>query len=203
MDENGFVRHSNTSLRSDPVSDFHSHPEDADQRSVDVYVSYIAHDVRYASFLAAELWRRGLRAVTDTLTQHVSIVDQARCVVIMLSDAYRKSLRKIDELNLSLTRLRSRRPVYFVAVETMSPTDTPTYIRLTRCAVCLADEFWNEALVANHVTEFSGDVITISQKVESKHGRLESAEVLALMKTACDVEHICRSDRLVIQSVFQ
>jgi len=160
----------------------------------DVFISCDARDQRYACFLAAELRRRGYRVADESSSQEFSIIEQAKCVVVLLSDAFQQAVHKIDVLNLALTRLRSEHPAYFIAVDLLSPS-TPTYISLTQCSVSLRDEFWQEALAASGVKDFPKEVIEIRQNTEIKFGNMLSSEVLALMKAACDVENICQLDR--------
>lgn len=208
IDANGYVRQSVApNGGAKPVAD-HGAPKpvadgndqqqtaSADRGSPDVFVCFEPRDRRFAFFLTLELRRRGLDVIDESTSLDFERIEKAKCVVVLLSVAFQQSLRKIDELNLSLTRLRSGRPVYFVAVETCSDK-TPTYIRLALCQVCLADPFWANALSSSGVTEFAKEICGIRQRTESTYGRLESSQVLALMKTACDVEYICRFDRFV------
>ncbi|XP_071792783.1 uncharacterized protein [Asterias amurensis] len=113
----------------------------------DVAFSYANEDKKYAIYLAEMLGRvSGLvvNAHPSSDLERLSLIDQAKYIVVILSPHYIDSLEKCEEFNIALSRQRmiSRRILFPVQVHVLP--QQPTYFRLVPSDFNSADKMWPE-----------------------------------------------------------
>ena len=129
--------------------------KDDDASKCDVAFSYAKEDTKYAIYLAE---RFGLVSDLVVNTQpssdleRLSLIDQAKHIIVILSPHYIDSLEKCEEFNIALSRQRmvSRRILFPVQVHVLP--QRPMYFRLVQSDFNSADKMWPELCNSHRMT---------------------------------------------------
>ena len=114
----------------------------------DVFISYHPHDKNYADFLKCELQTLSPSISISTIgspeKDRLSVLDESRIVVPLLSSMYTSDASCLEELNSSLSKHRWSDRITCCPVIIDSLPLSPVYPSLCFCLFSCTDSFWLE-----------------------------------------------------------
>jgi len=165
----------------------------------DVYISHSLHDQKHATFLEKYLKSRcqelKVSCKSNITSSEESLVNAAKCIVVLLSSSYIKSVKEVEEFNIFLSKKRQHEIGHMLYVIKMSELSTePMYFKLVPCDTSLCDDFWWQYDLKH--PQLRKKHSTILSAVEKKLGHgLADGELCPLLKAACDIQMVLKYGR--------
>ena len=168
--------------------------EVSENSSCDLFLSYVLSDEKYVTFILEILnsWscKPRINSKFGSSTDSLSLITEAKCMVVFMSSNYLQSPKEMEELNMILSHKRSKplKPLYVVQLENLP--NKPTYVHLISCHTALLDEMWEEKKEELLPKLDMSQVKKIQDKMQKKFEAIDEMNIGPLVKISCDLQYI-------------